>query len=290
MDEKNFPVKEPGKTGLEALQSLPRFESEGLNFPSSLSRGLYSFKFGQFEYDFIYTPGRENRLFVLFSGYVDRQRLELPVFQRWSWAKYFPGHCLYIADPTLKLSRRLGLGWYVGTRDEEVLPVLTELIRHVAGCLGIDLRNVIGYASSGGGFAILQISRLMPEITVITINPQVDITLFDNSGVPKFLEVCFGGISKEDAIARFPSRLSVIPGAEQLAQNRILYAQNTMDEHHMDVHFKLFADTLGLTQGNHYCRNLVKTMFFVNPGGHAKAEPPELLPELLQAATDLSKS
>src|SRR5690606_13788895 len=128
---------------------------------------------------------------------------------------------------------------------KNILPFIVELIKSVAKSAGVALNNVILYASSGGGFAALKLSALLPEATSIVINPQIDITRYESGHVETFLRVCFDSMTREDAIQAYPDRLSVIPDVPKLKENKLVYAQNLVDKHHMVDHFEPFADVAG---------------------------------------------
>src|SRR5690606_6961115 len=137
------------KVDINDLENLPHFTLNWPSLPNELETGLYNFNSGNIEFDFLYSPSKQNRLFIFFSGYASRKKLQPPVFQRWNWADAFPGHCLYISDPTLKLYEDLGLAWYIGNKEADVQPIIVEIIKVVATKLNIPLENVILYGSSG---------------------------------------------------------------------------------------------------------------------------------------------
>ncbi|CAM4232553.1 hypothetical protein [Bordetella muralis] len=283
-----IPSKAPGKSGAASLQQLERIHLQSSSLPNDLNKGLYTYAEDNFQYDFIYRPSSTRRLFVLLSGYVDRKLLSPPVFQRWSWAKYFPGHSLYIADPSLNLEANLGLAWYVGTEANYILPSVAELILRVAKKIDIPLSDVIIYASSGGGFAALKLAALIPEVTSVVINPQTEITKYDNPGVERFLRTCFNGLTRERAIEQYRNRLSVFPDIEKLKARKIIYAQNLIDTHHINDHFLPFAAQVGLEKESSYSNKNIKTIFFENEGGHGKGESPEVFPSLIRHAINIS--
>lgn len=284
--EIKIPRKEPTKVGSSRLQSISRIHAGSLDeFSPDAGSAWYSVQLGNFEHDFIFNRSQhEGELYVLLSGYADRERLQPPVFQRWSWASYFPGHCLYISDPALKLSPDVGLAWYAGTRTLEVLPEIAELIKAVASRLGLAERNVTFYASSGGAFAALKLLRFLPGSTVIAINPQTEITRYNSRHVDIYLEKFFDNMSREDAVAHYADKLSLIPDAEFIATRNVVYAQNLRDSHHVKNHFQPFCRQAGIATDEEVQEGNFRTVLFDHAGGHAKGEPPELLPLLLENA------
>jgi hypothetical protein len=284
--EIKIPRKEPTKVGSSRLQSIARLQVNGLEqFSPDAGSAWYSVKLENFEHDFIFSKSqREGDLYVLLSGYADRERLQPPVFQRWSWASYFPGHCLYISDPTLKLSSEVGLAWYAGTKTLDVLPEIAEIIKAVSGKLGLAERNITFYASSGGAFAALKLLRFLPDSTVVAINPQTEITRYNSRHVDIYLDQFFDKMTREEALANYAAKLSLIEDAEFIATRNVVYAQNLRDGHHVKNHFQPFCRRAGIATDEEVQEGNFRTVLFDHAGGHAKGEPPELLPLLLENA------
>lgn len=276
------PILTKSKTDIHDLKSLARISLEWPNIPQNLKEGLYSFKSGRYEYDFVYVPSKEDRLFVMFSGDFDRTKHTPPTFQRWSWAKHFPGHCIFISDPALKMYDDIGLAWYIGHVEEDIMPTVSELVIKIAKTLNISKENIIGYGSSGGGFAVLKLSTFIPQIIAAVINPQIDITQYKNKKVELFLKRFFNGLDRKTAHSMYAERLDILSSIDKLKKTRTLYAQNTLDEHHYNHHFKPFANALGLSSENNFCNDYVDVVLFEHIEGHKKAETPEVFQILMQ--------
>lgn len=107
--------KAAGKVSLSSLSHIPQFEINDQINCDLKTPTLYLEKEGKHRIDYLWQPNLEHdRLFVLFSGNAMRSKNDPPVFQRWSWSKHFPGSCLYVSDPSLYLSKDIGLAWYSG--------------------------------------------------------------------------------------------------------------------------------------------------------------------------------
>jgi hypothetical protein len=278
------PVGRATKAEGKSLGELPRYVVRNVEELSAIREGVYALEDGPLTYDLVYSAGRERRLFVLLSGAVDRAKMQPPVFQRWSWAKYFPGHCLCIADPTLRLSPELSLAWYVGTEQVDATAKVADLIGAVARGIGVPMSEVVTYGSSGGGFAALRLAALLEQVTAVVINPQTDITRYYRGHVSRFLAACFDGLSVQTAVDRHGARLSVMQHLPALSERRIIYAQNTLDEYHVRNHLTPFAEGLGLGLAHGARARDVELLLFENAGGHGQAESPELFPELMRRA------
>lgn len=268
------PKKQPkaGKISVDRLAHLEKFTYDGSNL--SKRNALYSFTEdnGQ-RIEFLWRPKRhQKRLFVLFSGDARRPKLNPPVFQRWTWAKFFPGSCIYFSDPSLHLSESLGLAWYSGTSQYDPLQRMAEIALKVADQLGVQPEDICSYGSSGGGFASLRFASIVPEAACITINPQIVIPRFLEKKVNTYLETCFGGISKEAALQIYPDRFDLRSISGIFQRKRIVYVQNVLDTHHYDDHFVPFCETLGVNPGQDDPESAFRQVLFSDSAGHAKAE------------------
>lgn len=266
------------KTGISALAQLPRVDYRSADDVRLNEPALYQCQRDGLTYDFIVSPAAHpsNELFLLFSGNMDREKMQPPVFQRWSWAKKFAGHCLFFSDPTLHLGTDFGLSWYCGTTTTDPMPVIAELALGIAGRLGIAPANLLAYGSSGGGFAALRLATLVPELSVVVINPQTDVTRYRPRLVQAYLNSCLGGIAPEEALQRFPRRFSIIENIDLLRNTRILYYQNRKDRFHINHHMRPFAKRMRLKAENDYTTRRCKLIMFDKEGGHSAAETEEI--------------
>ncbi|KUF08985.1 hypothetical protein [Pseudoponticoccus marisrubri] len=263
-----------GKVSLERLQGIPKIEWDGQATLSQTEKTVLSFDDSGFRFDFLWSPKPgAKRLFVLFSGDAIRAKNDPPVFQRWSWADYFPGHCLYISDPALYMDKELGLAWYAGTEDFDPMPVVRDRLNTILNNLGLPQSAMVSYGSSGGGFAALRLLRFMPDVTAVSVNPQVSITDYEmRRKVNIFLRICFGGRARKEALAEFPERLNLLSDPEPLKSCNIILVQNVLDSHHYEDHYKPFCAALEVGDDHAPDDPALHRVLFENPGGHTKAE------------------
>lgn len=118
-----------------------------------------------------------NRLYVIFNG--SRPANSSPVFKRWSYYKYMNGSMLNIDDPMYKLYRKLVLGWYYGTETENYCDYVVEIVEIFAKQNGF--KDIVFFASSGGGYAALYCACKIDGSMAVAINPQIDLSLFPYS-------------------------------------------------------------------------------------------------------------
>ncbi len=243
---------------------------------------VYSFTEDDFRFDFLFSPRKgAKRLFVLFSGDALRAKNDPPVFQRWTWAPHFPGHCLYISDPSLHLASDLGLAWYAGTSGCDPLPTIKRVITEIAHQLNVAVRDVWSYGSSGGGFAALRLGCQLPGIGVVAINPQTVVTNYAGGSLKRYLRYCFDGRDRTKALADFPERLSLLAQVEPLKKTRVIYIQNTTDTHHFQEHYLPFCEAMGVGPEHNETETDFRRLLFAHDGGHKKAENPEVFDKAL---------
>jgi hypothetical protein len=263
-----------GKISGEKLSQIKHIDWDGSLSALGDEPVALSEKFSNFRFDYLWRPSLENksRLFVLFSGDAQRDRNNPPVFQRWTWTPYFPGHCLFVSDPSLFLDKSLGLAWYCGTSHFDPMPRIIDTVRRIASNLGVDNKNIFAYGSSGGGFASLRMAALFPDICAVVVNPQINITQYEFK-VERYLRSCFDGRNREEAIKDFP-RLNILEYGDVLRERRIIYCQNILDVHHYEFHFKPFCLAMHSDPTENISEGPFRKILFAHEGGHPKAETP----------------
>jgi hypothetical protein len=234
----------------------------------------------------LYYPGQpEQPLFVMLSNRVDRDKHTLPAFSRWSWAEQhkFPGHVLCVADPTLDLHEELGLGWYLGTTDQDAGDELATLIRCFAEGLGIPNGKIIFWGSSGGGFGALALAARIENTTAVAINAQTDLFAYE---IPEAIESirkhCFGGKSIAHIQAQYGARINMAQAWQKNRSSRAILIQNTLDAHHYVCHFKPFWEALGgQAEGGAAADGRLFAWLYRDSHGHVP-ESIEMIPDILR--------
>lgn len=272
-----------GKTTLAQLKEVERTElSTATRLPEEKALIMRESREG-LRLDYLWKPNPgARRLFVFFSGDALRSKNDPPVFQRWTWSSFFPGHCLYVSDPSLHLDSQLGLAWYSGTKDVDPMPAIIDRVSWVAGQMNLHHEEVYAYGSSGGGFAALRMAALMPGAGVVAINPQTSILDYHGKAVEKYLRVCFGETDREAAFSRYPDRLSVLEHCERLRGRKLIYIQNTLDTHHLEMHFKPFCRLMGVPPLQNESEGNFRRLLFSDEGGHGKAESQQVFDRAMQ--------
>ena len=97
-------------------------------------------------------------LIVTPNGAVDRKKAELPAFARWNWHGIFNSNILAISDPTLHFDGDIPIGWFSGTKYQNVAAFTADVVVKVASLIGIPANRIIFWGSSAGGFASISLA------------------------------------------------------------------------------------------------------------------------------------
>ncbi len=268
-----------------------RFDSLDSLSTAALQDGRFSVTLDEGRFECFFKRQAGDRLWVLLSAARDPKASRLPKFDRWSWADKFPGSILCISDPTFYLaSESLRIGWYVGAASHDWQRRLSDLVRAVAGMLGLRTDQVIAYGSSAGGFASLMLAAHLSDATALAINPQTRVLNYPPAAVNVFLKVAFEGRPAARLNASERLRLDAVRTCGKALELRCLVAQNLDDTTHFEAHFKPFALSLGVPPDGGADRSgRLNALIYRDPRGHAP-ESPELAVELVSQALALSKA
>lgn len=220
------------------------------------------------ELDALFINKGSETLVVSFHGALNRTSFEIPRFERLKSLLKYDCNSLFISDPALHLDENLQLSWYTSWEGAEVQDDVARLIEGIAGLTGT--RDTILTGSSGGGFAALQISALMPNTLALPFNPQTHIHGYLVDGIDgahgaerKYLEVVHpervvGSIWDTDFDVDWTEALSDEVSALRRystpVPNRVLYCQTPTDWHYYQHYLPFLA---AAAKGNNLSRILV---------------------------------
>lgn len=256
--------------------------NEEVDFVTSLSKARkrnykasYRAAINGQDFDFIYFPSREERLYVLCPSAIIRGQFPVPYFYRWQWANdgYFPGNVIVVSDPTFNLDPALGAGWLIGEADKDATKNFAKIISLFSYALKIPFREITFWGSSAGGFIAIQLSAYFPRSSAVAVNAQTDVYKFD--GHQLLYKKGFPGLTESEINAQYGPRLRLAENLERLAENHIFIAQNITDTHHYEEHFKPFLKEIpdnsydGLKEGIWHDKGSPFTFWlYSQPGGH----------------------
>lgn len=187
-------------------------------------------------------------LTVMFHGALNRTKSKLPVFQRMAVQRELAaGPILGLSDATLDLGPQLRLGWYLGLGDLDLTAAIADLVRGVAGNLGIN--HVVLQGNSGGGFAAMQVAAQIPDAHVVVFSPQTDIRRYFPAQATRVFNCVFGQRG-EPTSARARRRLSVADRVRETGTlgSSLTYVSNPGDNLHVANHEAPLLDAIE-TQG-----------------------------------------
>lgn len=183
-----------------------------------------------------------SKVVILFNGALTEAKIaaERAPFQRWSWAKRFKHPVFCVADPLTLGEDRLLLGWYLGAAGQNSLPhTLMPILKRIKEINGEA--EIIGFGSSGGGFAAIGATLLGCIDRAIAINPQTDALKFNvRSAVEAF----------QRKRQRIPCQSDLTTYDPTLMHRNasVTYLQNEHDLHHFEEHylpFRAYAERSG---------------------------------------------
>lgn len=251
------------------MQSLPIDELEvgGANAPVNCVRSLDdlpdSFPAGatrlrweiapDIPLDVLVINKRHDLSIVSFHGATDRSKTTLPRFERLRTLLDFEYNSIFVSDATLHLDPRIWLTWYTGWGQHNLHEFLAQVLTKLEQTMGASRTILSG--SSGGGFASLQISALMPNSACLAFNPQTDLGNYLVEGkyysqqkdyVRTVWPDIWSTFSKPEDIAgsnwtqKADQRVSALSTYATPRDNRVYLVQNIEEDHYED-HFLPFV-------------------------------------------------
>ncbi|MGX9900544.1 hypothetical protein ACW0JT_12815 [Arthrobacter sp. SA17] len=159
---------------------------------------------------------------------------------------------MFVPDATLSLSDSLILGWYTGNGTDDLIARVVNLIKAVAKQR--QVRRIVLFGFSGGGFAALAAARLIPGSTALVFSPQTAIDAYYPSVVADFVESVFPQCATIDGVRiEFEDRVSLLARyRDPQEQTNFLYIQNTGDHHHLRRHYTPFHELTAGRPGAHF--------------------------------------
>jgi len=179
-------------------------------------------------------------LVVVLHGALNRLKTELPRFERIRSLGELGVNVMAVADPTLDLDPSLTLGWYLGSRNVDLAPVVGQIVNRFVDQQAISRVVLVG--SSGGGFAAMATALYVPGSSAVVMSPQTDIRSYHPSYSRRALTQVFGsGELRPEDIQRISlaGRYATHDGSP-----RLRYYINRGDTHHLRDHAEPFWEFL----------------------------------------------
>lgn len=179
-------------------------------------------------------PGRTESLLVSLHGAIDRARTNLPRFERVRSLEGVDAHRLYLADPTLALNENIRIGWYLGTREDDVTVRYGALIRCVANA--VSAKQIIITGTSGGGFAAMALTPRVPRSLALAFSPQSNVGRFGEQWSDTLMKYAFDGLEYSALEGASPHRTDIAALYKTDPRGRVWYVQNSGDDSHVRDH------------------------------------------------------
>ena len=206
-------------------------------------------------------------LVVALHGALDRTRFTIPRFEWLTTVRSTGFSYLGFADPSLHLTRKLELSWFTGSSKQDLIPVLQSWVLAAATSFGAS--KVVITGSSGGGFASLQLARVVPGAVACVFNPQTAINRYvvprwGTRAQRRYLEVVMPELmpanpedldGPDDWTLPLGDRLSAVRAYSHGPGSKVIYNANLSDWHH-ETHYLPFVDAVEQAGNSQYLRRV----------------------------------
>ncbi|WP_148648308.1 hypothetical protein [Sphingobium cupriresistens] len=211
----------------------------------SVKEGIHEIQDEGHRVHFLFRDNKSRNLLVFFHGAMPDDKLDnytLPVFSGVKIADKADADRMLISDTTLSLSDdKLKLGWFSGNASYNFFKTIQAVIAKVASTYD----RVIFIGGSGGGFASLRSSALIPGSTALVWNPQTNIAKYHRKAVSHYGKECFGNEDFEaiDPALKAARHSNLCDLYAEPRDNKIIYFQNGTDSLHVRQHAGPFLKT-----------------------------------------------
>jgi hypothetical protein len=225
-----------------------KVDFDGLNESSLIWNEAFTlnvfYKGVQFDF-FLKLNQKYDVLMCIGSGYVERQKIQPPVFHRYSWSSEIQASTIFYADPTLYLDDEIGLGWGQGVEDHFYLRSISDILKKIAEITKYEYKNMLFYGSSAGGYQSLYLAGYFRGSRALVNNPQTNIFNYHENHVNKMLSVSYKGLDLETIKKKYGRRLVVMDFYKSIKYvPKIAYYQNIAATHDINNHLTPFFNEL----------------------------------------------
>lgn len=151
------------------------------------------------------------------------------------------------SDPTLTISTRTILTWYLGTPDVNPDDAMEIVVRRIL--TQFNLKYLLVEGSSGGGFAAMRFAARFKNAIAVPKIPQTDLFRYKEPWLAEALrESKWNGYSYDQIMELFPQRFRIADVCNNEGWNRknlVHYVQNVGDTVHVEDQLNPFLYELG---------------------------------------------
>ncbi len=216
-------------------------------------------------------------LVISFHGAVDRATRSVPVFP--AFMRDLGGEVsqLSVSDPSMLKEGAFGLSWYAGHQGFPSQVILSLLFERIVEAF--EFSRVVFLGSSGGGFASLFYSSLIPGSIAIAVAPQTSMHAYYAGHIKRYREGCWPSVASDEEL----SGVICTDLCERYArpmQNLVIYLQSAGDHFHFRTQLIPFLNAVSKTR----TPGLVLNCGYWGILGHSGAILPEVYTPWLRAA------
>lgn len=154
-----------------------------------------------------------DKLIVFNNGAIAGGNVNVPVFQRHSWANNIKTSSVFCMDPTIYINNYLQLGWGVGKNENYYLENSSLILKKIIEKMNISLDNTVIYGSSAGGYLSIIMGIYLKGAKVVADNAQLDTRKWIfKEALDSIITFCFDNIS--DAL-KYKERFSIVDAFEK---------------------------------------------------------------------------
>lgn len=229
---------------------------------------------------------KNDYLIVTPNGAVDRTKVELPAFARWNWHGIFNSNILAISDPTLHFDQNIPIGWFAGTKYQNVAAFVADVVVKVASLLDIPPNKIVFWGSSAGGFASISLASEIDGACFVSANGQTDILNYYAGHIEHFRRVFDPNFSAESLASKYPEKWSAITALQNsydaMKSTHGVIVQNIVDAKHYNEHYIPFCNHFHLPiEGGSVEKLNLHSLLFSHEKGHGP-EPAEIAKQVVE--------
>ncbi|MFK0083862.1 hypothetical protein [Glutamicibacter sp. NPDC090743] len=228
--------------------------------------------------DFISLLGRNDELIVALHGANMAERNFYPRFERVNSLRTKTKALVAFADPTLNSDpeKNMLLSWFLGGPGWDPAIAMLKVVEKAQRKVGA--KHVAFVGGSGGGFAALRLSAMVPGSLAFVQDPQTVINSYLPKVVNRYFRTVWPGWNPELLAEAFPERFDMVSHYQELRpQNFVFYTQSRSDSMHFNSHYTPFKLVSGVKEDQGMSRMGTRN-FILYEGevpGHGNITPPE---------------
>ncbi|HAT4308524.1 TPA: glycosyltransferase [Clostridium perfringens] len=149
-----------------------------------------------------------DKLIVFNNGAIAGGNVNVPVFQRHSWANQIKTSSVFCMDPTIYIDDYLQIGWGVGKNENYYLENSSLILKTIIEKMNISLDNTVIYGTSAGGYLSIIMGIYLKGAKVVADNAQLDTTRWVfKEALDSVITFCFDNVS--DSL-KYKERFSIV--------------------------------------------------------------------------------